>query len=55
MFGHRGIWADGWKAVTYHEPDTPFESDTWELYHLDKDFSECRDLAKEQPGEAARR
>jgi arylsulfatase A-like enzyme len=49
MFGHRGIWADGWKAVTYHEPDAPFESDTWELYHLDKDFSECHDLAKEQP------
>ncbi|WP_298281282.1 arylsulfatase [uncultured Bradyrhizobium sp.] len=49
MFGHRGVWADGWKAVAYHEPETPFESDKWELYHLDKDFSECRDLASEQP------
>ncbi|NDH98586.1 MAG: arylsulfatase, partial [Actinobacteria bacterium] len=23
MFGHRGIWADGWKAVTYHESGRP--------------------------------
>ena len=49
MFGHRGIWADGWKAVAYHEPETPFEQDRWELYHLDKDFSECRDLAADKP------
>ncbi len=49
MFGHRGIWADGWKAVTYHEPDTPFDNDVWELYHLDRDFSECRNVAKENP------
>ena len=24
-------------------------NDEWELYHLDKDFSECHDLAKENP------
>ncbi|HUN50230.1 MAG TPA: arylsulfatase, partial [Candidatus Sulfotelmatobacter sp.] len=49
MFGHRGIWADGWKAVAYHDPGRPFEDDKWELYHLDKDFSECHDLAKAEP------
>jgi arylsulfatase len=49
MYGHRGIWADGWKAVTYHPPGKPFESDRWELYHLDEDFSECRDLALAKP------
>lgn len=49
MFGHRGIWADGWKAVTYHPPGTPLDADTWELYHLDEDFSECRDLAASHP------
>jgi arylsulfatase len=49
MFGHRGIWANGWKAVTHHEPDTPFDNDVWELYHLDRDFSECHDVAKEHP------
>ena len=55
MFGHRGIWASGWKAVTWHEPNTPFDSDKWELYHLDKDFSECKDLAKDNPEKLQRR
>ena len=49
MFGHRGLWADGWKAVAYHPSGTAFEDDRWELYHLDADFSESRDLAKEHP------
>ena len=49
MFGHRGIWADGWKAVTYHQPGTPFSDDEWELYHLTEDFSESRNLAAENP------
>ena len=49
MLGHRGIWSGGWKAVTHHQPRTPFDDDRWELYHLDKDFSECRDLAETQP------
>jgi arylsulfatase len=49
MFGHRGIWADGWKAVTFHDPGKPFEADAWELYHLDADFSECRNMAAERP------
>jgi arylsulfatase A-like enzyme len=49
MFGHRGIWAAGWKAVTYHRPGNPFDDDEWELYHLDDDFSECHNLAKENP------
>lgn len=49
MFGHRGIWADGWKAVTHHRPGTPLEHDEWELYHLDEDFSECHDLAQTEP------
>ena len=50
MFGHRGIWHDGWKAVAYHPPYTPFEDDRWELYHLDQDFSEVHDLAEQEPG-----
>ncbi len=49
MFGHRGIWADGWKAVTYHQPGTGLDADVWELYHLDEDFSECHDLAESHP------
>jgi arylsulfatase len=49
MFGHRGLWHGGWKAVSYHPPGTPFENDKWELFHLDKDFSETDDLAAREP------
>jgi arylsulfatase A-like enzyme len=49
MFGHRGIWHQGWKAVAYHPPGTPFENDKWELFHLDRDFSEVDDLAAAEP------
>ena len=49
MLGHRGIVADGWKAVTIHDPRTTIDDDTWELYHLDADFSESTDLAAEHP------
>ncbi len=53
MMGHRAIYADGWKAVTRHQPGTPFEDDDWELYHLDEDRSECRNLAATQPERVA--
>jgi arylsulfatase A-like enzyme len=53
MFGHRGIWHQGWKAVSFHPPGTPFENDKWELFHLDRDFSETHDLAASEPGRLA--
>ncbi|MXW77280.1 MAG: arylsulfatase [Acidimicrobiaceae bacterium] len=49
MGGHRGLWCDGWKAVTRHEAGVPFDDDTWELYHTDVDPSECNDLAASMP------
>ena len=49
MFGHRALWLDGWKAVSRHKPGVAYEDDVWELYHLDRDFSECNNLAAEQP------
>jgi len=49
MFGHRGLWHDGWKAVAFHPSGSPFESDAWDLYHLDRDFSETDDLAAQEP------
>ena len=53
MFGHRGIWDDGWKAVAFHPIGTPFDADIWELYHLDVDFAENHDLAATQPEKLA--
>ncbi len=49
MLGHRGIWMDGWKAVTLHRRGKRFDDDRWELYNLDEDFSECDDLAEREP------
>jgi arylsulfatase A-like enzyme len=53
MMGHRGICVDGWKAVTRHQSGTSFDDDTWELYHLEVDRSECHDLAAEHPEKLA--
>ncbi|MCE9621517.1 MAG: arylsulfatase [Actinomycetia bacterium] len=49
QMGHRGIWADGWKATTYHEPGHAYDDEEWELFHLDADFSECHNLASAHP------
>lgn len=49
LLGDRGIWHGGWKAVTHHRSGDDFAKDRWELYRLDDDFSECKDLAGSEP------
>jgi arylsulfatase A-like enzyme len=52
MLGTRGIWEGGWKATAVHAPLTGkgnFDKDAWQLYHVDVDRSESKDLAKENP------
>lgn len=52
MLGSRGIWHQGWKAVTVHGPMagmSGFENDTWQLFHTDVDRAESHDLAAEHP------
>jgi len=53
MMGHRALYADGWKAVTRHQSGVSFDDDTWELYHLAEDRSECHDLAGSHPEKLA--
>ena len=53
LHGHRALWHDGWKAVTFHQSDASFDEDRWELYHLTDDFAETRDLAREYPQKLA--
>lgn len=53
MLGHRAIWQDGWKAVALHQRGADYADDQWELYHVDEDFSECHDLARERPDKLA--
>lgn len=60
VHGHRSIYHEGWLASARHSmlpwdvglpvSPTPFEDDVWELYHLQQDFSQSRDLAGEMPG-----
>lgn len=47
--GNRGIWHDGWKAITNHIHTKDYINEKWELYHTDVDFSESKDLAEEYP------
>jgi len=57
MFGNRGIYHKGWTAVTKHRtPWAPltqkppaFDDDVWELYDTTKDWSQSKDLSKENP------
>jgi arylsulfatase A-like enzyme len=57
MFGNRGIYYQGWSAVTKHR--TPwvmtgqtmvaFDDDVWELYDGNQDWTQAHDLSKENP------
>jgi arylsulfatase len=54
--GNRGIYKDGWYALTLHrvpwesQPRTTFDQDKWELYNTAEDFSGAIDLAAKNPG-----
>jgi len=57
MFGNRGIYHQGWTAVTRHktpwiligEKTPTFDDDVWELYDTNKDWSQANNLAKQMP------
>lgn len=58
MFGNRGIYHNGWTAVTKHRTpwDTgidavvpAFDDDVWELYDTTTDWTQAHDVAKKHP------
>jgi arylsulfatase len=61
LAGNRGMYVDGWYAVTLHghrmpwdlSSRAPFDTDVWELYDLRNDFSGRIDLAKQRPDKLA--
>ena len=60
MFVNRGIYHEGWTAVTRHStpwvmsPTLPsLEEDVWELYDTNTDWTQARDLAAEHPEKLA--
>jgi arylsulfatase A-like enzyme len=65
IMGSRAIYHDGWMASAFG-PRAPWvpglppgiaewtpDHDTWELYHLDEDWTQAHDLATEQPEKLA--
>jgi len=64
IMGSRGVYHDGWFAGTFG-PRAPWstdlsgvanmqpEKDVWELYNLDEDYSQSKDIAKENPEKLA--
>jgi arylsulfatase A-like enzyme len=60
MFCNRGIYHQGWTAVTRHSTPwvmaaqlPPFDDDVWELYDTNTDWSQAHDLAAEMPDKLA--
>lgn len=56
MFGNRGIYHEGWVACTRHSIPwdlsakiPALKDDVWELYNVDKDFSEADNLVTQEP------
>lgn len=50
MFGNRAIYKDGWKAIVNHTiTKGDFSKDEWELYHVEDDYSENRNVAEQYP------
>ena len=64
VMGSRGVYHDGWFAGAFG-PRTPWVADTsglagwdpdddvWELYHLERDYSQADDLAEQMPHKLA--
>ena len=65
IMGSRGLYYDGWFASAFglRNPWVPGlpagaadwnpENDTWELYHIDKDWTQAHDLASSNPQKLA--
>lgn len=53
MAGSRALVSGDWKAVQKHTPGADYDTETWELYDLSVDPSECNDLAEAEPGTLA--
>jgi len=60
MFCNRGIYHKGWTAVSRHstpwemsKPMPAFDDDLWELYDTNTDWTQAKDLAKDNPKKLA--
>ena len=52
MLGQRSLYHQGWLACSVHPPISGwghFDHDQWELYHLEEDRSQSKNLAGQEP------
>lgn len=47
--GNRGYIRDNWKIVSLQPPGTSIDLDNWLLFDLERDPTECNDLAAQKP------
>lgn len=53
LAGNRGLYRDGWEAVTNHRKPSGFDDAEWELYHVAVDRSQTHNLAASEPERVA--
>lgn len=62
VFGHRALYHEGWMASAFHSrlpwrmrqtDDKPFSEDKWELFNLETDPTQSKDLAAKYPEKLA--
>lgn len=54
MLGQRSIYHQGWLACTLHPPISGwghFETDVWELYHLESDRGQVHNVSAKEPAQ----
>ena len=53
LAGHRGLYHQGWEVVSRHMGPAGFDDSEWELYDLQTDPTETRNLAAGEPDRVA--
>ena len=51
--GNRAFYRDGWEAITYRIPATPFSEERWQLFDIEADPTQITDLAEAHPERVA--
>jgi len=51
LWGNRAITSGRWRAVSLHRPGTDFGQDRWQLFDIDTDPTESRDLSPTNPAQ----
>jgi arylsulfatase len=47
--GHRGLYRDGWKLLSLHDPAAPVDEPRWQLFDVRADPIETQDLSGSHP------